>query len=114
MPREHEYFVYILASRSRTLYVGVTNNLILRIMQHRQGKADAFTARYKITRLVYFERFGYIDKAIAREKYLKHFTRQEKIALIQSTNPTWEDLAADLFPNGPLKSAKADPPLREG
>ncbi|WP_396274373.1 GIY-YIG nuclease family protein [Granulicella aggregans] len=54
MPHEHEYFVYILASRSRTLYVGVTNNQILRILQHRQGKADTFTARYKITRLVYF------------------------------------------------------------
>ena len=114
MPREHEYFVYILASRSRTLYIGVTNNLILRFLQHRQGKADAFTARYKISRLVYFERFGYIDKAIAREKYLKHMTRAEKIALIEATNPAWEDLAADLFPDPERKSAKADPPLREG
>jgi putative endonuclease len=114
MPHEHEYFVYILASRSRTLYVGVTNNLILRILQHRQGKADAFTARYRISRLVYFERFGYIDRAIAREKYLKHFTRQEKIALIEVANPAWEDLAADLFPEPEWKSAKSDPPLREG
>jgi putative endonuclease len=92
---EHEYYIYILANRSRTLYVGVTNNLRLRVRQHREGKADTFTARYKIHRLVYFERFQYINNAIAREKYLKHFTRQEKIALIESTNPTWEDLAAE-------------------
>jgi putative endonuclease len=114
MPREHQYFVYILASRSRTLYVGVTNNLILRILQHREGKADAFTARYRVNRLVYFERFGYIDKAIARENYLKHFTREEKLALIQASNPTWEDLSADLSPNHSAQGAKADPPLREG
>ena len=96
MPRAHQYFVYILANRSRTLYIGVTNNLIVRVLQHRQGHADGFTARYKLDRLVHFERFGYIDKAIAREKFLKHFTRQEKIALIESTNPTWEDLAESL------------------
>jgi len=96
MPRAHQYFVYILANRSRTLYIGVTNDLIVRVLQHRQGQADSFTARYKLDRLVYFERFGYIDKAIAREKFLKHFTRQEKIALIGSTNPTWEDLAESL------------------
>jgi putative endonuclease len=93
---EHEY--YILASKSRTLYIGVTNNLLHRVSQHREGKADSFTARYKIHRLVHYERFQYINNAIAREKYLKHFTRAEKIALIESSNPTWEDLAAEHFP----------------
>ncbi|HSY68847.1 MAG TPA: GIY-YIG nuclease family protein [Edaphobacter sp.] len=95
---DHEYYVYILASRSRTLYIGVTNNLRRRIAQHRTGKADSFTSKYKTHRLVYFERFQYIKNAIAREKYLKHFTRQEKIALIESTNPTWEDLTAESYP----------------
>jgi putative endonuclease len=94
---DHQYYVYILASRSRTLYIGVTNNLLDRIAQHRQNKARSFTSRYKTHRLVYHERFQYINNAIAREKYLKHFTRQEKIALIEAHNPTWEDLAAESF-----------------
>jgi putative endonuclease len=102
--RDHEYFVYILSSRSRTLYIGVTNNLLVRLHQHRAGRADSFTARYKIHRLVHYERFQYIDSAIAREKHLKHFTRQEKIALIESTNPTWEDLAAEYLPPFPRTS----------
>jgi putative endonuclease len=92
---DHQYYVYILASRSRTLYVGVTNHLLRRITQHRQNKARSFTSRYKTHRLVYYERFQYVNNAIAREKYLKHFTRQEKIALIEAHNPTWEDLAAE-------------------
>jgi putative endonuclease len=102
MPKQHEYFVYILSSRSRTLYVGVTNDLIVRVLQHRQGKADSFTTRYKIHRLVYFERLAYIDRAIAREKYIKHMTREEKLTLISTSNPTWEDLAADLPKPPPL------------
>ena len=97
MPPDHEYYVYILASRSRTFYIGVTNNLRRRVLEHREGIANTFTAKYKIHRLVYYERFEYINNAIAREKYLKHFTREEKITLIESTNPTWEDLAADAF-----------------
>ena len=95
---DHEYYVYILASRSRTLYIGVTNHLRRRVREHREGIANTFTAKYKIHRLVYYERFQYINNAIAREKYLKHFTREEKITLIESTNPVWEDLAADAFP----------------
>ena len=95
--RDHEYYVYILASRSRTLYIGVTNNLLRRVREHREGTATSFTAKYKIHRLIHYERFQHINNAIAREKYLKHFTREEKIALIEGTNPTWEDLAAELF-----------------
>jgi putative endonuclease len=94
MPKEHHYFVYILSSLSRTLYIGVTNNLNRRLQEHRDGIADSFTKRYNIHRLVYFERFQYIDNAIAREKYLKHFTREEKLALIAESNPTWIDLTA--------------------
>jgi putative endonuclease len=92
MYKEYEYFVYILASKSRTLYIGVTNNLRLRIQQHKAGTADSFTKRYNIHRLVYFERHAYIDKAIAREKELKDWRRELKVTLIESMNPTWEDL----------------------
>jgi putative endonuclease len=98
---DHEYYVYIIASRSRNIYIGVTNNLLRRILEHREGRAESFTARYRIHRLVYFERFQYVSSAIAREKYLKHFTREEKMALIESAKPTWEDLASELFPAFP-------------
>jgi putative endonuclease len=108
---EHLYYVYILASRSRTLYVGVTNYLKRRVMEHREGK-EGFTARYKIHRLVHFEQFAYINNAIAREKVLKHCTRAEKIALIEAANSTWEDLAAPEL--GAYPGGQADPPLREG
>ena len=92
MPRDHNYWVYILSNRSHTLYIGVTNNLITRVAQHRQQSPGSHTAKYKINRLVHFERFQYINNAIAREKELKHWTRAQKIALIESTNPTWEEL----------------------
>jgi putative endonuclease len=98
---DHEYYVYIIASRSRNIYIGVTNHLRRRITEHRERKADSFTAKYRIHRLVYYERFQYINNAIAREKYLKHLTREEKVVLIESTNPTWEDLVAELFPAYP-------------
>jgi putative endonuclease len=90
---DHTYFVYIVASRSRSLYIGVTNSLIVRIQQHRDGTHDGHTAKYKIHRLVYFERFAYIDNAIAREKELKGWLRSRKVDLINKTNPTWEDLS---------------------
>jgi putative endonuclease len=93
---EYNFYVYILASRSRTLYIGMTNNLRARILQHRESKPGSFTARYQIDRLVYFERTQYVRNAIEREKELKDWNRARKIALIESTNPTWADLAANL------------------
>lgn len=93
MPKEHHYFVYILASRSRTLYIGVTNSLLPRLDEHHQHLGNAFTKRYAIDRLVYFETFRYVNNAIAREKNLKHFTRAEKLALISDSNPTCIDLS---------------------
>ena len=93
MPKEHHYFVYILSSRSRTLYIGVTNNLGRRLQQHREGIHNSFTTRYRIHRLVYVERFQYVGNAIAREKTLKHCTRAEKIAIVTQSNPAWTDLA---------------------
>ena len=91
------YFVYILASRSRNLYTGVTNNLQRRMVEHRDGLVPGFTARYRIFRLVHFEMFGDIRSAIAREKEIKAWRREKKVALIEGTNPAWNDLAADWF-----------------
>ncbi len=93
--REYQFYVYILSSRSRNLYIGMTNDLIRRITEHRQMKPGTYTAQYNIQRLVYFERFQYVRNAIAREKELKDWTRDKKIALIEKVNPSWEDLAAE-------------------
>ncbi len=93
--REYQFWVYILSNRSHILYIGVTNNLRKRIHQHRKQTPGSFTARYKITRLVYFETYQYINNAIAREEELKHWTRAQKITLIESMNPTWEELMPD-------------------
>ena len=88
-----EYYVYILASKSRTLYVGVTNNIYVRHDQHSKGIGAAFTAKYRIHRLVYVEVTDDIYAAISREKQIKAWRRAKKIALIESVNPTWEDLS---------------------
>jgi putative endonuclease len=98
MPRV--FYVYILASDSRELYVGITNNLIRRISEHRQG-ADPYryVFRHDTTRLVHVEAAGEALDAIRREKQLKGWTRRRKLALIQKTNPEWEDLAA-AWPSG--------------
>ncbi len=97
-PREYHFWTYILASRSRNLYIGMTNSLQRRIQTHRQANPGTHTARFNIHRLVYFEHFNYVLNAIAREKELKHWTRAQKIALIESKNPTWQDLAEDFLP----------------
>ena len=88
------FYVYILASRSRTLYVGVTNDLPRRLAQHRAG-ANEFSARYRCARLVFVETARDARAAIAREKQIKRWRREKKIALIQALNPAWEDLSAD-------------------
>jgi putative endonuclease len=91
------YYVYILTNRSGSLYTGVTNNLERRLLEHRQGKAGSFTARYKINRLVYFEHGSDVAGAIEREKEVKSWTRQKRVDLINSMNPRWEDLSAGLL-----------------
>ena len=92
-PHEYHFWVYIMASRSLQFYIGMTNNLIRRVMQHKELRADTYTARYNITRLVYFEHYKYVNNAIAREKELKDWSRQKKLDLIKSENPTWIDLS---------------------
>jgi putative endonuclease len=90
------YCIYILASRSRSLYTGVTNNLERRMIEHRNGLIPGFTSQYRNFRLVHFEAFANIRDAIAREKEIKGWRREKKVNLIQQRNPTWEDLAAQL------------------
>ena len=84
-----------MASKSRVLYVGITGFLMPRVLQHKASKAGGFTRRYNITRLVYYEVFQYVNKAIARETEIKKWRREKKVALIAASNPTWEDLATD-------------------
>jgi putative endonuclease len=90
-----QYYVYIMSSKSRTLYTGVTNNLRRRIYEHQHKLTPGFTAKYNITRLVYYEATSDIRSAIAREKQIKGWLRAKKIALIQSINPDWQDLSVD-------------------
>jgi putative endonuclease len=94
---DQRYFVYILASRYRgTLYVGVTNDLSRRTGEHKGGLVPGFTKQYKVDKLVYFEQFGSILEARARERTLKRWRREWKFKLIESINPTWRDLTPDL------------------
>ncbi|MGA2077487.1 MAG: GIY-YIG nuclease family protein [Terriglobia bacterium] len=87
------YCVYIMASKSRTLYTGVTNNLERRVLEHRCKLVPGFTARYNIDRLVYYEVCGDPRAAISREKQIKGWTRLRKVALIESLNRDWKDLS---------------------
>jgi putative endonuclease len=87
------YHVYIMASRSRVLYVGVTGNLARRLREHRLGLLPGFTRRYRVKHLVYLESTPNVADALAREKQIKGWTRARKIALIESQNPGWQDLA---------------------
>ena len=87
------YHVYITASQTRgTLYTGLTNDIARRMMEHREGKADGFTAKHGVRRLVHIETYPTIAEAIAREKRLKRWRRAWKIALIEEHNPDWHDL----------------------
>jgi len=91
------YYVYIVTNRSKTLYIGVTNSIERRVWEHKHGIGSEFTRRYKLDRLVYFERFADIRSAIDREKQLKGLLRIKKIALIVSVNPEWRDLSDGWF-----------------
>ena len=91
-----QFYVYVLASKSRVLYVGVTNDLLRRVHEHRTA-TSGFTARYRVRRLVHFEVTGNATAAIQREKAIKGWVRAKKMALIQGSNPAWTDLAARWF-----------------
>ncbi len=90
---ESAYYVYILASKiGGTLYIGVTNNLVRRVYEHREKLAEGFTKKYGVTRLVYFEAHSDVEAAIVREKQMKKWNRAWKIRLIEESNPNWDDL----------------------
>jgi|SRR5713101_7391793 len=89
------YWVYIMTSRSKTLYAGVTNDLERRVGEHKRGEVPGFTSKYGLDRLIYFEEHSDIRAAIEREKQIKRWRRAKKLVLIESLNPHWSDLSID-------------------
>lgn len=93
---EKNHYTYIMASASKVLYIGVTSNLTRRVLEHRSPETDSFTRKYAVHKLVWFEQTSTILGAIGLEKRLKGWRRERKVALIESVNPEWKDLAADV------------------
>ncbi|HSE68015.1 MAG TPA: GIY-YIG nuclease family protein [Gemmatimonadales bacterium] len=91
------FYIYLLVSRSRTLYIGVTSNLVKRLAEHRSMRPGSFTSRYRVTRPVYIESTPNARAAIVREKQIKGLSRKRKIGLIEAANPLWEDLSEHWF-----------------
>lgn len=91
-----DYHIYIMSNRSKQLYVGMTNNLRRRVLEHKRKAVPGFTAKYNIDQLVYFETYPSAAEAIAREKKIKGWIRAKKLGLIEAMNPEWRDLASEL------------------
>jgi putative endonuclease len=111
--RMKTYYVYIVASASRTLYTGVTNNLERRALQHRTKLRQGFTARYNVSRLVYYEDCGDIRAAISREKQIKGWVRARKVALIESVNRDWKDLSGGWYGEEARNAGQGKRPERD-
>ena len=95
---DHDYFVYIMASKKNgTLYIGVTNDLVRRVFEHKNDLIEGFTKKYKVHMLVYYEQTNDIHSAMEREKTIKRWKRQWKINLIRQSNPDWKDLYSELL-----------------
>jgi putative endonuclease len=109
--KTHCYSVYIIASKSRVLYIGMTNDLSRRVYEHKDDSIDGFSKKYRCHRLVYYESFDDVNKAIDREKQLKRWNRTKKVWLIERRNPTWEDLAAEWFTRHMYQPDQQVPPL---
>ena len=92
-----KYYVYIVSSKSGTLYIGMTGDLKKRVYEHKHKLVEGFTKKYGVDRLVYFEETGDVSVALVREKELKGWLRKRKIALIETGNPEWKDLSEDWF-----------------
>ena len=92
-----EYYVYIMTNKSKTLYTGVTSNLMRRVQEHKEKLIEGFTSKYNIHILVYYESTSSVYAALAREKQIKGWLRAKKIALINSMNPEWKDLSEEWF-----------------
>jgi putative endonuclease len=98
MSKEYLFYVYILSNKSRTvLYVGFTNNIVRRIMEHRTGLGSVFSAKYNLGYLIYYEKFGSVHQAIFREKEIKKWSRKKKYDLIENNNPKFKDLSVEIF-----------------
>ena len=95
MTRQYNFYVYIMASTSRTLYIGFTNSLMRRISEHKQNLIEGFTKQYGCHGLVYYEEYDDARNGIEREKQLKRWRREKKIKLIESSNPAWKDLSLE-------------------
>lgn len=100
------YYVYVLTNKSRTLYTGVTNDLVRRLDEHRGGLVPGFTKKYRLTKLVLYEETPEILSAIAREKQIKGWLRAKKISLIESVNPDWSDLSEQVLGGPSLRSGR--------
>ncbi|MBI4399049.1 MAG: GIY-YIG nuclease family protein [Candidatus Omnitrophica bacterium] len=110
-----EYYIYILANRRNgTLYTGVTNNLLRRVREHKEGLIKGFTQKYKINKLVYFESGEDVRDAIEAEKKIKHWNRKWKLELIQKENPYWNDLYWELVGADEPQTKVTGPPLSRG
>ena len=97
MPREHRYYVYLLTNwNDQVMYVGMTNDLVRRVHEHRTHAVKGFTEKYNVNRLVYFEETSDVYAAMTREKQIKKWRREKKNALVMQANPAWRDLADDL------------------
>ena len=112
MTGQKQYYVYILASWSRSLYVGVTNNLVRRVLEHKQRLVEGFAKRYRIHRLVYYEACGEVRVTLQREKQIKSWRREKKAVLIRATNPAWKDLAATWLRSRVVTVQRRDPSPR--
>jgi len=97
MRKEYNFYVYITASPTGTLYIGMTNDLIRRIAEHKEGKIEGFSKKYSCKKLVYYEHYSDVYVAINREKQLKKWNRKKKEKLIKTLNSHWNDLYNDLF-----------------
>ena len=106
---QRTYCVYMMASQGRVLYIGITSNIHQRVFQHEQHFFGGFTAKYNVTNLVYFESHGSVTEAIRREKELKGWRREKKIALIERMNPKWRDLSYGWYQVTPLRLVRKSP-----
>ena len=97
MARSYNYYVYIISSINGVIYIGVTNDLIRRVDEHRMELAEGFTKKYQCKKLVYYEHYPDINIAIKREKEMKGWRREKKLALIEQSNPHWHDLYQNLI-----------------
>jgi putative endonuclease len=102
---EKTYYVYIMSNTSKMLYTGVTNDVEIRAFQHKSKRIPGFTQKYNLHKLVYFEGFSNVREAIRREKQIKGWLRSKKVALVESMNPRWLDLADDHFKSATKFSA---------